>query len=93
MKTQIVNLRKDKYDVYIGRASLGSDGYFGNPFTIKDHGPSALGMYAGYFEHKMKTDPEFKRRIEALRGKVLGCFCKPNRCHGDVIVQYLEATT
>jgi hypothetical protein len=27
-----------------------------------------------------------------LRGMVLGCWCKPEACHGDVILEYLEAT-
>jgi hypothetical protein len=32
------------------------------------------------------------RKIEELKGKVLGCFCKPNACHGDVIKEYLDNT-
>lgn len=27
--------------------------------------------------------------IDELRGKVLGCFCKPHPCHGDVLVELL----
>ncbi len=27
--------------------------------------------------------------IDELRGKILGCFCKPNPCHGDVLVELL----
>jgi hypothetical protein len=26
----------------------------------------------------------------ALKGKRLGCFCKPLACHGDVIKEYIE---
>ncbi|MFC1766370.1 DUF4326 domain-containing protein, partial [Planctomycetota bacterium] len=25
-----------------------------------------------------------------LKGKVLGCFCKPLACHGDVLVELVE---
>ena len=35
--------------------------------------------------------PEYRRRIEGLRGKTLMCFCKPLACHGDVIAEYLNA--
>ena len=35
MDTTVVNLFKNKYDVYIGRAGKGQDGYFGNPFPLK----------------------------------------------------------
>ena len=36
------------------------------------------------------TDPEFGQRIHALKGKRLGCFCKPYPCHGDIIKEYLD---
>jgi hypothetical protein len=26
-----------------------------------------------------------------LRGKTLGCFCKPHPCHGDIIAAYLDS--
>jgi len=39
--------------------------------------------------------PNFRKAVEALRGLILGCHCKqPDKdvpCHGDVIVEYLEA--
>ena len=25
-----------------------------------------------------------------MQGKTLGCFCKPNPCHGDIIKEYLD---
>jgi hypothetical protein len=31
-------------------------------------------------------------RLEFLRGKVLGCWCKPENCHGDVILKLLKET-
>ena len=38
--TRVVNIRKEAYDVYIGRAGKGQDGYFGNPFRLKQgHDP------------------------------------------------------
>jgi Domain of unknown function (DUF4326) len=38
----------------------------------------------------LNKDPEFKRRILALKGKRLGCFCQPEACHGDVIADWLN---
>ena len=29
----------------------------------------------------------------SLRGKKLGCWCKPDPCHGDVIIDYLNNLT
>jgi hypothetical protein len=28
--------------------------------------------------------------VKALRGKVLGCFCKPRPCHGDVLLEFVD---
>jgi len=94
VKTGVVNLRKEPYEVYIGRPSI-----FGNPMRIDERvhqkpGPvtrgEAIAWYREYFYAKIKQSPEFRLEVEKLRGKVLGCFCKPLPCHGDVIVEYLD---
>lgn len=92
MLTTVVNIRRNEYDVYIGRAGHGHDGIFGNPFSaMRDGGRDrAIALYKEYFLNRLKIDPRFAARVEKLRGKRLGCFCKPKACHGDVIVEYLE---
>lgn len=91
--TRVVNLRREPYDVYIGRAGRGEDGYFGNPFPLRSEAdrPAVIEKYRRYFYDRIAKDPEFRRRVEALRGKRLGCFCAPEPCHGDVIADYLNA--
>ena len=93
MNTTVVNLFKNKYDVYIGRAGKGQDGYFGNPFPLKpeESRGATIERYREYFIDKIVNDPIFKARILELKGKTLGCFCKPNSCHGDVIAEYLNS--
>jgi hypothetical protein len=90
--TKAVNLRCSGYDVYIGRAGKSQDGYFGNPFRLRasEERGATIERYRKYFHNRMETDPEFKRRVHELKGKTLGCFCKPNPCHGDVIAEYLN---
>ena len=92
MNTKVVNLRMEAYDVYIGRAGRGHDGYFGNPFRLGFGEPrgSTLERHKTYFLTRIASDPEFQRRVLELRGKRLGCFCAPLSCHGDVIVWWLE---
>lgn len=90
MVTRVVNLRRERYDVYIGRAGKGQDGYFGNPFTLQKHGPEALTLFLRYFLERLDREQEFFDRVSALQGKTLGCFCKPGPCHGDVIAQWLD---
>ena len=90
--TKVVNLYKEPYEVYIGRSGKGKDGYFGNPIKLlkgQTRG-STIEKYKDYFYNRLETDEQFKRKIEELKGKVLGCFCKPNACHGDVIKEYLD---
>lgn len=92
-KTKVVNIHKEHYDQYIGRAGKGKDGYFGNPFILQSNKlkGSTIERYRTYFINRLNNDPEFKRRIHELKGKTLGCFCKPNACHGDIIAEYLNS--
>ena len=89
-RTEVVNIRYAACDVYIGRAGRGEDGYFRNPFRLlpgMSRG-AALDRYRSYFYGRLRTDPEFRQRIHALKGKRLGCFCKPYPCHRDIIKEY-----
>lgn len=95
--TVVVNLRHEPYDVYIGRSGHGFDGYFGNPVRRDEPCPVCGGVHrtAGttidcfevYARRRIEADPEYRARVVALWGKKLGCFCKPQRCHGDVLRQ------
>jgi hypothetical protein len=33
--------------------------------------------------------PELMESLDELDGKVLGCFCKPEPCHGDVLLELI----
>ena len=85
METTVVNIRSDDYDVYIGRPSK-----WGNPFQIGRDGTreQVINAYQHWF---LSESPEL---IEAakreLPGKVLGCFCKPDACHGDVLASIVN---
>ena len=94
--TTVVNLRAVPYDVYIGRAGKGQDGYFGNPVRLVNYHSSAerskvLIAFKEYFEKRVATDAEFANRCLQLRGKRLGCFCKPMPCHGDTIAAWVDS--
>jgi hypothetical protein len=101
MTTRVVHLKFEPYDVYIGRAGKGQDGYFGNPYRIGGYcercelllpkAEHAVRCFKHYFLERLQTDPSFKVAVLSLEGKALGCFCKPGPCHGDVIVEWLES--
>lgn len=90
--TKVVNLRTDKYDVYIGRPGKGEIGLFGNPYPLAKESErgSILEKYKKFFLARLEHDDEFKTEVLKLNGKTLGCFCKPRPCHGDIICEYLN---
>lgn len=88
--TVVVNLRSEPYDVYIGRAGKGQDGYYGNPFSRKDCS-DPIGEFRKYFNKRIEKDTQYRKNIFKLQGKRLGCFCKPRECHGDVIADFLNS--
>jgi hypothetical protein len=81
-ETRVVNKYKESYSVYIGRGSK-----WGNPFVIGKDGNrrEVINLYREWIVNQ----PQFKD-IEQLRGQTLGCFCHPQPCHGDVLVEFLE---
>ena len=78
--------------VYIGRnMSFYVPGTYkskwSNPFTVKKYGrDKVLELYEDY----IRSNPGLYNSLEELRGKELGCWCKPESCHGDVLVKLLE---
>lgn len=85
--TRIVNMTTTPCEVPIDRS-----GPFGNPFPLRSESDRAavLEKYRAYFHKRVESDPEFRRRVLALRGRVLGCWCSPKLCHGTIIVEWLE---
>lgn len=79
----------DKYDVYIGRGTP-----WGNPFPIGEDGQNradVIEKFKVYFETEFLANSSNKSAILSLRGKTLGCHCKPLPCHGDIIANYLDS--
>jgi hypothetical protein len=79
---RVVNLRKEQYEVYIGRG-----GKWGNPFVIGKDGDREI-VIKKYKEYLL-GNKELLESLKELEGKVLGCYCKPYGCHGDVLVEML----
>ena len=86
MKTrQVVHCKRDRFDVYIGRGSK-----WGNHFAIGKDGTREQ-VIAKY--RKWITAPRnwtLRRDLPELKGKVLGCWCAPKACHGDVLIELVE---
>lgn len=93
----------EPWDVYIGREfrkhGHSLDGsVWGNPFIVGRDGDleNVLQKYEAYIRKRLLEEPSLFQQFLDLRGKTLGCWCKPGPCHGDVLVKImrdLEATT
>lgn len=81
--TRVVHCKRDRYDVYIGRPSK-----WGNPFKLTSE--SARGSTLERYEAWLREQPHLMAAIGELRGKVLGCWCAPRPCHGDVLARLAD---
>ena len=86
MKTRVVHCKKEPYDVYIGRPSI-----WGNPFAINSTMTQETSL-AEYKEYLMNNSG-LLGRIKELRGKILGCWCHPKPCHGDILAELADDQT
>jgi hypothetical protein len=79
----VVHCKKAHYDIYIGRPSK-----WGNPFEIGVDGDrwDVIKKY----EEWIKQQPELMSALPELKGKILGCWCAPKACHGDVLEKLLK---
>ncbi|RLC97002.1 MAG: hypothetical protein DRI46_13355 [Chloroflexi bacterium] len=79
----VVHCKRDEYDVYIGRP-----GKWGNPFSSGKDGTRSQVIEK--YREWIKQQPELMDSLHELEGKVLGCWCKPKACHGDVLLSLLR---
>ena len=83
MGTKVVNIKNEKCDVFIGRPSK-----WGNPFVIGIDGNrnEVIKKYCKY----ILRQKSLLKDLHELKGKKLGCFCKPLLCHGDVLIELVK---
>jgi hypothetical protein len=89
--TTVVHCKRAEYDVYIGRPSK-----WGNPYS------EGTSRYAKFrvasreeairkYEEYIRSRPDLMLAAKRyLKGKVLGCWCSPLPCHGDVLARIAE---
>ena len=80
-KDYVVHCEKEPYDVYIGRP-----GEWGNPFSIGPDGNRQEVLEK--FRNWLECQPKLVEKVKAeLKGKKLGCWCKPRACHGEILAE------
>jgi hypothetical protein len=67
-----------------------ADSKFANPFTVKDHGlEKCIELYRVHIKKQIAEGKITRAELDALKGKTLGCWCKPGPCHGDVLLEFI----
>ncbi|MCH2192166.1 MAG: DUF4326 domain-containing protein [Gammaproteobacteria bacterium] len=85
---EFANVKQTSTYEYIGRGS-----YWGNPYSMHEEGETreeVIRKYKYDFDYEKFLNID-KQEVYKLAGKRLGCFCKPEACHGDVLADYLNA--
>jgi hypothetical protein len=95
---------RDEHDVYIGRNMMWmkfklTQSKWYNPYhvdiynkdgTIKKKRDGTNLEVAYKYCAYLPTQRHLMASLPELKDKVLGCWCKPQACHGDVLVMYVN---
>jgi len=93
---------EDKNNYYIGRAGVvfvnkerypKKQSIFANPFKVGKHGTreEVIEKYKIFIINKIETDKKIKNKLKKLKGKQLGCWCYPEQCHGDILLELINS--
>lgn len=82
-RAKVVHCKKERYDVYIGRPSK-----WGNPFRVTKTQSRELAIER--YKIWLLDNKPLLDQVQELKGKVLGCWCHPLSCHGDILVKLAE---
>jgi len=106
IRPQYQNLKEwmeDENNIYIGRSGVvfidnqrfpKQTSLFCNPFKVGKHGTreEVIQKYKEYIVAKLeKEEPHLKDNLIAMKGKNLGCWCYPESCHGNVLLELINS--
>lgn len=81
-----VNRRTGNFTLYIGRAWAGlPESKWANPYHIGKDGDRTIVLLK--YEQHIRSRPDLMAALHEIDDQVLGCWCHPDPCHGDVLVE------
>lgn len=92
-KVKVVHFKKEKYDIYIGRLPGGKFNKWAYPKELRNKFPknTPRKILINAYEEYLLSNPELMNDLHELKGKTLGCWCRPkNACHGDILKKYAD---
>jgi hypothetical protein len=86
-----VHCKRERHHVYVGRnPKWMPPSKCGNPFVVGTHG--ARGECIALYEGWLGENAALFAALDELHGLVLGCWCAPRGCHGDLLVRLANAS-
>jgi hypothetical protein len=91
----------DNKNVYIGRGGVlfidkkrypPYSSNFANPYKVgrDGTGEEVIAKYRKHITKKLESDKSFVDELLSLKGKNLGCWCHPNFCHGNIVLELIN---
>ena len=92
---------EDPNNIYIGRAGVvfidkkrfpPTASRFANPFKIGADGTrdEVLEKYRAYITQRLNQSQELRDELIGMKDKNLGCWCHPEPCHGNVLMELID---
>jgi hypothetical protein len=88
MTPRVVHCKKEGFDVYVGRGSKWGNPYSHKEGTLAEYVVESRREAVQKFEEYLLSNEELMGSLSELKGKTLGCWCKPKSCHGDILLRY-----
>jgi len=103
IRPQYKNLKEwmeDPKNVYVGRAGVvfienqrfpKNMSSFANPFKIDKDSTrdEVIQKYKAYITDKLQQEPALQQELIQMKGKNLGCWCFPEPCHANVLIELI----
>ena len=63
-----------------------------NPFKVGKHGTrdEVIEKYESYIRQMLNNSSDLQNKLLELKNKNLGCWCFPEKCHGNVLLKLIE---
>ena len=88
LKPRVVHCKKEPFDVYVGRGSKWGNPYSHKEGTLAEEVVDSRSEAVKKYEEYLLNNEELMSSLSELKGKTLGCWCKPKSCHGDILLKY-----
>ena len=84
---KVVHNKKEPFDVYIGRPSKWGNPYSHQEGTLAEFKVETREEAVQKFKEYLLNNKELMESLPELKGKILGCWCAPKSCHGDILLE------